>query len=120
MFDFESRKDPLASSEKFLARLMNCIGFGILFMSMVLLIGMLGYHFIEDMSWINAFTNSALTLADMGLITPVTTDAGKIFAGIFALLSGLIFFSVIGIIFAPIIHRIFHKFHLNSDSDEEK
>ena len=67
------------------------------------------------MNWIDAFTNSALTLADMGLVTPIVTKAGKIFAGIYALLSGLIFFSVVGIVFAPIIHRIFHKFHLDNN-----
>ena len=112
---FESRHEPLASRKTFILRILYCTLSALLFISIVLLSGMLGYRFFEHMAWINAFTNSALTIADMGLIIPIETDAGKIFTGIYALLSGIIFFSVTAIIVSPIIHRIFHKFHLGPD-----
>jgi hypothetical protein len=112
---FESKHEPLASTSKFVMRLSGCITIGFFFMLTVILIGMLGYRFLENMDWIDAFTNSAMTIADMGLVIPVHTDSGKVFAAIYALLSGLVFFTFVGIVFAPIAHRIIHKFHIGED-----
>ncbi len=111
---FENVKQPLATRPIFIKRVLRYFLFGIVFITIVLLIGTAGYCFFENMSLIDAFTNSALTLADMGLVTPLLSTGGKLFAAIYALLSGLIFFSVAGLIFAPIIHRFFHVFHLDS------
>ncbi len=111
---FESRNQPLATTSQFAFRVSRCIFYGLLFLLTTVSIGMAGYHFLEGMNWIDAFANAALTLADMGLIDPIVTTSGKLFTGIYALLSGLVFFSFLGIIFAPIIHRLFHKFHLDA------
>lgn len=75
-------------------------------------IGMMGYHFFESMNWVDAFVNAAMILSGMGPVGELKTDAGKIFAGFYALFSGLVFISVAGILFAPIAHRALHKFHL--------
>lgn len=112
---FESHNQPLATTTQFALRLIRCVLYGLLFLVIAVSIGIIGYRVFEHMPWVDAFTNASLTLADMGLITPITTPAGKIFAGIYALLSGLVFFSFVGIIFAPIIHRLFHKFHLDGE-----
>lgn len=110
---FESHKQPLASTTQFAFRVTRCILYGLLFLAIAVSIGIEGYRYFEHMSWVDAFTNAALTLADMGLIAPIVTPSGKLFAGFYALVSGIVFFSFAGIIFAPIVHRLFHKFHMD-------
>ena len=77
-----------------------------------LFVGMIGYRRYEHMSWLDAFLNSAMLLGGMG---PVKTDGlsepGKLFAGIYALYAGLVFIAVIGIMLAPVVHRVLHRFH---------
>lgn len=77
--------------------------------------GMLGYHHFEKMPWIDAYENAAMILSGMGPVTDIVTKAGKIFAGTYALFSGIVFLVVIAIIFAPVIHRFFHKFHIEEE-----
>jgi hypothetical protein len=86
------------------------IGWSIILAS--LLLGMLGYHHLEGMSWVDAYENAAMILSGMGPADPLKTDAGKIFAGTYALFSGILFLVVIAFIFTPVIHRFFHFFHL--------
>ena len=78
-------------------------------------IGMVGYHFFEGMNWVDAFVNAAMILSGMGPVGELKSDSGKIFAGCYALFSGLVFISVTGILLAPIAHRALHKFHLESE-----
>jgi hypothetical protein len=77
-------------------------------------IGMAGYHYFEKMGWVDAFENAAMILSGMGPVVTLQTDAGKIFAGCYALFSGLMFITVTGIVLAPVAHRALHKFHLES------
>lgn len=88
--------------------------FGILFIIVALYVGMLGYHFCEKMSWIDAFVNAAMILSGMGPMGPLSTFAGKLFAGAYALFSGLAFIAIIALIFAPLIHRFFRKIHVEN------
>ena len=77
--------------------------------------GMVGYRYLEDMSWIDAFANASMILSGMGPLSPVQTTAGKLFAGCYALYSGLALILVAGIIFAPVVHRLLHRFHLEDE-----
>ncbi|MDX1900733.1 MAG: hypothetical protein SFW66_01855 [Gammaproteobacteria bacterium] len=104
-----------SATPKFFAHLMRNIFFGLLFIVIAQYIGMLGYHFLEHMSWIDAFVNAAMILSGMGPLTQLHTYAGKVFAGFYALFSGLAFIAVIALIFAPVVHRFFRKIHLDSD-----
>ena len=88
------------------------ITIGILLISVALFVGMCGYHYSEHMTWIDAFVNAAMILSGMGPISPLQTTAGKIFAGFYALFSGLIFIVIVGLIFSPILHRFFKQIHL--------
>jgi hypothetical protein len=109
---FEKHKNSLAPRSIFLRRLAISLALGICGIALTLFIGMLGYHIFEKMSWIDAFANASMILSGMGPFGPLQTSAGKIFAGIYALFSGLAFISITAIIFAPVIHRFLHKFHL--------
>lgn len=111
----EKHHQPLASIAVFLFRLARSVTFGLFCVIAGISLGMLGYHYYEHMSWVDAFVNAAMILSGMGPLTPLATNGGKIFAGFYALFSGLAFILIMGIIFSPIIHRYFHKFHLNTD-----
>jgi hypothetical protein len=109
---FEHRSKPLLPRRAFYARLARSVGIGLLVIAFALGIGMLGYHSFEPMSWVDAFANAAMILSGMGPVSPLQTDGGKIFAGCYALFSGLAFFTILGIVFAPAVHRFLHRFHV--------
>ena len=109
---FEHRTSPLLPWRSFLRRLVLSTMIGLCFVVLSLLVGMLGYHHFENLSWVDAFVNAAMILSGMGPLTPMQTNQGKIFAGLYALYSGLVLIMIAGIIFAPVVHRFLHKFHL--------
>jgi len=76
-----------------------------------LLLGMLGYRWFEHLDWQDAFLNSAMLLGGMGPVWAPQSPGGKIFAGLFALYSGLVFLVSAGIVAAPALHRLLHRFH---------
>ncbi len=108
-------RKPLPSPRAFAARLVKSVLFGTAVIAVSLLVGMLGYHGFEGLSWIDAFVNAAMILSGMGPVNPLTHDAAKIFAGLYALYSGLALLIVAGIVFAPVVHRFLHRFHLELD-----
>ena len=80
--------------------------------------GMCGYRYFEGMTWVDAFANASMILSGMGPLTPLNTEAGKIFAGSYALYSGLVLILATGVIVAPLFHRVLHRFHLEAERDE--
>jgi hypothetical protein len=109
---YENRFETLLPRRQFYARLTRHVLMGLGLVAVCLGAGMLGYHAFEKMSWIDAFVNASMILSGMGPVTELKTDGGKLFAGCYALFSGLAFIVMIGVIFAPVIHRALHKFHL--------
>jgi hypothetical protein len=83
-----------------------------LLIGLSLLAGMLGYRHFEQMSGIDAFANASMILSGMGPLTPLETPGGKLFAGLYALYSGLALIMATGILLAPLVHRLLHQFHL--------
>lgn len=112
---YEHRKQPLAPRRVFYARLGRSAAGAAGIVIGAMGIGMLGYRVLENMSWLDAFLNAAMILSGMGPVGPLQTPAGKLFAGCYALCSGLVFISVTGVLFAPVFHRFIHKFHLEVD-----
>jgi hypothetical protein len=80
--------------------------------SISLLMGILGYHFICDLEWVDALLNASMILTGMGPVATLTTNGAKVFASAYALFSGVIFITASGILIAPMFHHILHKFHL--------
>ncbi|MCE9616232.1 MAG: hypothetical protein K8T26_18320 [Lentisphaerae bacterium] len=72
----------------------------------------MGYHHFEGMPWLDAFANSSMILSGMGPLLALQTSAGKVFAGVYALFSGLAFTATLGFCFAPVAHRLMHHFHV--------
>jgi sterol desaturase/sphingolipid hydroxylase (fatty acid hydroxylase superfamily) len=115
----EHRQDELLSRRAFLRRqaVYTAVAFGIVLGS--LLAGMVGYHGLEGMSWIDAFLNAAMLLGGMGQVGELHTAAGKIFAGAYALYCGVVLLVVLGVLFTPLIHRFLHRFHLELDDGDK-
>ena len=115
LLDYESKHEPLLNQRLFLRRLANSFATATLLTGLSLVGGMLGYRLLEGMSWIDAFANAAMILSGMGPLTPLQTWGGKLFAGFYALYSGLMLIVATGIILAPVVHRLLHRFHLETD-----
>lgn len=85
-----------------------------------LVIGMVGYHGFEGMPWIDAFVNAAMILSGMGPIGELHSSGSKIFAGCYALYSGLALITIAAILLAPVVHRFLHRFHIEIGSREDR
>lgn len=114
---FEHRTAPLLHWTAFLRRLALSAALGMLLILVSLAVGMAGYHYFESLPWIDAFANAAMILSGMGPLAQPQTNAGKLFAGLYALYSGLAIVMIAGITFAPVVHRVFHHFHLETNTD---
>jgi len=111
---FEKKYEPLATTHTFIVRLIRHFLYGVCLIAVVLGVGMLGYHYFENMPLIDAFLNASMILANMGSVGRLVTPYGKLFAGFYALFCGLLFMTVLGVVFAPVVHRFLHKFHLDA------
>ncbi len=109
---YERHRQPLASRKVFASRLIRNGLIGLALILFSLIIGMLGYHFIEHLSWIDSLLNASMILSGMGPVNPVQSDAGKFFASFYALYSGIVPLAAAGVLAAPILHRFLHHFHL--------
>jgi hypothetical protein len=77
-----------------------------------LAVGVCGYHYLDSLPWVDSLLNASMILGGMGPVDPLKTTAGKIFASAYALYSGLALIAVVGLLLAPIIHRVMHVFHM--------
>ena len=109
---FEHHTHPLLPLAQYLGRLALSILAGLGLIGLSLWAGMAGYHFYEGMTWLDAFLNASMILSGMGPLAQPQTVNGKLFAGMYALYSGFIVILASGIIFAPVIHRTLHRFHI--------
>jgi hypothetical protein len=116
---YEHRSEALISHGAFLRRLANHGGIALALIVCSLGIGMLGYHILEGLPWLDALVNASMLLGGMGPVDQLHTAAGKLFASFYALYSGLIFLVVAGLLFVPVFHRILHRFHMDESDDEE-
>ena len=117
---YEHRAMPLLPRSVFYTRLARHFCLGVLLLAACLFLGMAGYHFIENLSWVDAFANASMILSGMGPMATLQTNAGKIFAGCYALFSGLAFITITGVVLAPVVHRLLHKFHLEQSGASRK
>jgi hypothetical protein len=111
---------PLLPRRRFLARMARSALVALALVAASLAAGMAGYHFTEGMPWIDAFVNAAMILSGMGPVQELHTSAGKLFAGFYALYSGLALVSIAAILLAPVVHRFLHRFHIELGSRDEK
>lgn len=113
---FEHHRQPLAPVPVFVKRMAVCLAIALGLLVAAIFIGMVGYREFAGLDWVDAFLNAAMILTGMGPVSPLISTTAKLFAGIYAIFSGLVFLTMMGIVLAPVLHRVMHKFHL-SDED---
>src|SRR5690349_2437222 len=108
---YENRKQPPLARTHFRRRMMlhGAIALGLIAVSLGM--GMAGYCVFERLAPLDGFLNAAMLLGGMGPVNPPVTDAGKLFAGVFALYAGLVFIVTAALLFTPLLHRLMHRFH---------
>jgi hypothetical protein len=116
---YEHKSQPLLPRRLFLIRLLRHTLFAIGVLTISLAIGMVGYHFLEKMNFVDSMLNASMILGGMGPVGELKTAGGKIFASLYALFSGVIFLVVVGIIIAPLAHRLLHRLHLEEGAGGE-
>ena len=78
-------------------------------------VGVVGYHYLGDLPWIDALLNASMILGGMGPVDLINSSAGKLFASVYALFSGLLFIGVASLLIAPFVHRVMHRMHLDDE-----
>jgi hypothetical protein len=118
IMNFERRGEQVISSQRFAGRMLKAVGLWLALAIVGLLIGMAGYAEFEDMSLADAYVNAAMILSGMGPVGELKTTAGKIFAGSYAIFSGLVIVIATGFVLAPIFHRVLHHFHVETHKQD--
>jgi hypothetical protein len=109
---YEHRNSPLLSRRKFVRRVARHLYLALFLVGIALGIGVLGYHYLGKLEWIDALVNASMILGGMGPVDPLHSSAAKIFASVYALFSGLAFIGIASLIVAPFAHRLLHKVHI--------
>jgi hypothetical protein len=117
---YEHKSEPLLPWGRFVRRLLNHVSVGLLVILVSLGLGVLGYHHFEGLSWLDALLNASMILGGMGPVDPLRTAGGKMFASCYALFSGVVFLVVVGIMVAPVGHRLLHRLHLEDSQSPDR
>jgi hypothetical protein len=117
---FENRHEPILPMQIFIRRLLRCLGLAQVIIAVALSIGVAGYHFVAGLAWIDALLNASMILTGMGPVDVLTSNVAKVFASFYALFSGVVFISLMGLLLSPIAHRVLHKFHLSDEDMNDK
>jgi len=110
---FERLNHPLAPPPVFRRRLLTSSGLAAGVLGASLVVGIAGYHWWGGLGWLDALLNASMILGGMGPMDPITRTAGKWFASVYALYSGVALLTSVGILFAPAVHRLLHAFHID-------
>jgi hypothetical protein len=115
---YEHHTEPLLPRPAFLRRMANhgLVAAGVTLAALA--IGVAGYRGFEGLSWPDAVLNASMILGGMGPVSPLHTTAGKLFASAYALFSGVVFLAIAGLLFVPLLHRLLHRFHLETEDGE--
>ena len=116
MARFERKNEALAPKSVYMRRLAWSVFVSFSLLAICLLIGTLGYRYLAPADWIDALHNASMILSGMGPVIEIKTTAGKLFSSFYALFSGVVFITNIGIILAPAVHRIFHALHVEESN----
>ncbi len=114
---FESKSEKLLPFPQFVGRVALSFVVAAVIVFIALAIGIVGYHGVAHLSWVDSLLNASMILTGMGPVAEMTTTASKLFASGYALFSGVVFLTAMGIVLSPMFHRVLHIFHLD-DQDE--
>lgn len=111
---YENKSLPLAKKQVYYRRIARSFALAMVLLFVCLMMGVLGYHYFAGIPWLDSLHNASMILSGMGPVVEVKTTGGKWFSSFYALFSGVAFITNIGILMAPVVHRFFHKLHLEA------
>ena len=114
---FEHRRSPLLPAHRFAWRVATFVALSALIVAGALGVGAAGYHALAGLAWVDALLNAAMILTGMGPVDRMQTTPAKLFATFYALFAGIAFVTTVAVLFAPIVHRFFHRLHLELDDE---
>lgn len=117
---FESKRQRVIPSHRFARRLAWSFALSGAIAAIALTVGIVGFHYIADVPWIDALHNASMILGGMGPVADMKTDGAKLFSSGYALFCGLVFISVVAVTLAPVLHRVLHKFHMDETDLKKK
>lgn len=112
---YEHKSQPMAPIGMFYRRFFYNLVIALIVLMICLVIGILGYHYSAGIPWLDSLHNASMILSGMGPVVEIKTEGGKWFSSFYALFSGVVFITNIGLILAPAIHRLFHRLHLEEE-----
>jgi hypothetical protein len=118
LLHYEHKSQPVLPPRMFLQRVLMHVAVAMALIVLSLWIGVLGYHLMAGLSWLDAFVNASMILGGMGPVDPITNPAGKVFAALYALYSGVAFLAISAVLIAPFAHRVLHRLHLEESGSE--
>ena len=113
--NFEHRSQPILPFDKFIKRILRYTFFSMVLIGVSLGIGVAGYHYINELPWLDALLNASMILTGMGPVDPMKNDAAKLFASFYSIFSGVVFLSTVAVFLSPIANRFLHKIHVDED-----
>lgn len=116
----KTTKRNILQPREFALRMLRFFIYSITLLTVALLIGVFGYHYIAELTWIDSLYNASMILAGMGPVNLLETDAAKFFASFYALMSGVVFLSTFALFFSPIAHRLLHVLHVDEDENDSE
>jgi hypothetical protein len=115
---YERYNQPIISRRAYVQRQLRHTMWATLLLGGSLLVGTVGYMWLDDLPVVDAFVNAAMLLGGMGPVDPLKNDAAKWFAGIYALYSGIVFLVAVAVVAAPAVHRFLHRLNLDDGDDD--
>jgi hypothetical protein len=112
---YEHKTQPLLAKSKYYGRIYRSMALFFALLSISLAIGVLGYHFFAKLAWLDSLHNASMILSGMGPVAEIKTVSGKLFSSFYALFSGVAFITNIGLLLTPVVHRFFHKMHVENN-----
>ena len=113
--DFAHQSEPVIPFDKFIRRVVRYTFFAFLLLGSSLGIGVLGYHYFNELPWLDSLLNASMILTGMGPIDAMKNDGAKWFASFYSIFSGVVFLSTVAVFLSPIVHRFLHKLHVDEE-----
>ena len=115
---FEHQSKKLLPRRQYFVRVLRYAGFAVLLLGISLGTGIIGYHYFNELSWLDSLLNAAMILTGMGPVDPLKNNGAKWFASFYSIFSGVAFLSTVAVFLSPIVHRFLHRIHLDDGAKE--
>ena len=120
LLEFERHHEPLLHGRAYMVRLLWHAAAAFAFIGIALALGTVGYHTFAGLPWIDALLNASMILTGMGPVDVLHGARAKLFASAYAIFSGVAFLTTVGVLLAPVAHRLLHRFHLEDEAAERR